>query len=67
MIAEIAKNKLSWNIHRSDQGIGTLGYFYATTPPKSYRIRPLVTHMNGCGEAIRDGAMLRRANLEGGA
>ena len=31
MIAVIAKNKLSWNIHRSDQGIGTLGYFYTTT------------------------------------
>ena len=31
VIAVIAKNKLSWNIHRSDQGIGTLGYFYTTT------------------------------------
>ena len=31
MIAVIAKNKLSWNIHRDDQGIGTLGYFYTKT------------------------------------
>ena len=30
VIAVIAKNKLSWNIHRSDQGTGT-GYFYTTT------------------------------------